>query len=125
MSSADRPPPVIVEPEPEPDVPPAERHRPARWAQLTFGAAAAVAIAMVCVLAVKAATWDWMAVGDYGSLRLRALDVGSVDIRKRGSAVDVEQVQRRLKLGGTRPATVVLTRVANSPWAFVCTGLRK
>jgi hypothetical protein len=50
---------------------------------------------------------------------LRALDVGAVDIRKRGSAVDVDDVRRRLKLAGERSATVVLTRVANKPWAFV------
>jgi hypothetical protein len=52
---------------------------------------------------------------------LRALDIGTVDIRKRGSAVDVEDLQRRLKLTGARAATVVLTRVRNRPWAFVCT----
>jgi predicted RNA methylase len=51
---------------------------------------------------------------------LRALDVGVVDIRKRGSAVDVDEVQRRLKLTGSRNATVVLTRVANKPWMLVC-----
>jgi hypothetical protein len=53
---------------------------------------------------------------------LRSLDIGSVDIRKRGSAVDVDEIQRRLKLTGSRPATVVLTRVADKPWAFVCPG---
>jgi SAM-dependent methyltransferase len=51
---------------------------------------------------------------------LNALDVGSVDIRKRGSAVEVEDIQSRLKLSGTRGATVVLTRVRNQPWMFVC-----
>jgi SAM-dependent methyltransferase len=51
---------------------------------------------------------------------LRGLDVGSVDIRKRGSAVDVDDLQRRLKLTGSRAATVVLTRVANKPWMLVC-----
>ena len=54
---------------------------------------------------------------------LRRLDVGVVDIRKRGSAVDVDEIQRRLKLTGQRKATVVLTRVADRPWAFVCTDL--
>jgi hypothetical protein len=54
---------------------------------------------------------------------LRALDVGSVDIRKRGSAVDVEAVHKRLKLSGHRAATVVLTRVADKPWAMICTVL--
>lgn len=52
---------------------------------------------------------------------LRRLDVGTIDIRKRGSAVDVEDLQRRLKPSGSRSATVVLTRVADRPWAMVCT----
>ena len=51
---------------------------------------------------------------------LRDLDVGTVDIRKRGSAVDVDEIQRRLKLTGRRAATVVLTRVANRQWTMVC-----
>jgi hypothetical protein len=51
---------------------------------------------------------------------LRELDVGVVDIRKRGSAVDVDELRRRLKLTGRRSATVVLTRAMNAPWAFVC-----
>lgn len=52
---------------------------------------------------------------------LRSLGVTSVDIRKRGSAVDVEDLQRRLRLKGSgRGGTVVLTRVADRPWAFVC-----
>jgi hypothetical protein len=59
-----------------------------------------------------------------GRLReaLRELDVGTVDIRKRGSAVDVDDLQRRLKLKGSRAATVVLTRVGDRPWAMVCSG---
>jgi hypothetical protein len=52
---------------------------------------------------------------------LRSLDVGRVDIRKRGSAVDVDALQKRLKLSGGRAATVVLTRVGDKPWALVCT----
>ncbi len=52
--------------------------------------------------------------------KLRDLDIGSVDIRKRGSAVDVDEIQRRLKLQGEGSATVVLTRVADRPWMFVC-----
>ena len=54
---------------------------------------------------------------------LRGARRGSVDIRKRGSAVDVDEMQRRLKLDGTRPATVVLTRVSDRPWAIVCSSL--
>jgi hypothetical protein len=53
--------------------------------------------------------------------KLRRLDVGTIDIRKRGSAVDVEDIQRRLRVSGSRSATIVLTRVADRPWAMVCT----
>jgi hypothetical protein len=53
---------------------------------------------------------------------LRRLGIGVVDIRKRGSAVDVDELQRRLKLKGERAATVVLTRVSGRPWLFVCSG---
>jgi len=51
---------------------------------------------------------------------LRTLDIGTVDIRKRGSAVDVDEIQRKLKLEGTRSGTVVLTRMQDRPWMFVC-----
>jgi SAM-dependent methyltransferase len=52
--------------------------------------------------------------------RLRALDVGAVDIRRRGLAGDVDALHRRLKLSGSRRATLVMTRVRDRPWAFVC-----
>jgi len=51
---------------------------------------------------------------------LRARGVGAVDVRKRGSAVDVEELRRRLRLRGDARATVVLTRLAGRPWALVC-----
>ncbi len=51
---------------------------------------------------------------------LRSLDIGRADIRKRGSPVDVDELQRKLKLRGSRAALVVLTRVEDRPWAFVC-----
>ncbi len=54
---------------------------------------------------------------------LRTLNVGTVDIRKRGSAVDVDDLQRRLKLTGTRRAIAVLTRVSDKPWMLVCSEL--
>jgi SAM-dependent methyltransferase len=54
---------------------------------------------------------------------LRARGVGSVTVKKRGSAVDPEQLRRELRLPGgpgTSPAVVVLTRVAGAPIALVC-----
>jgi hypothetical protein len=53
--------------------------------------------------------------------RLRALDVGAVDIRRRGLAGDVDQIRRRLKLAGKTRATIVITRVNDKPWGLICT----
>lgn len=52
--------------------------------------------------------------------RLRALDIGAVDIRRRGLAGDVELLHRQLRLSGSRRATLVMTRVNDRPWALVC-----
>jgi len=54
---------------------------------------------------------------------LRRLDIGSIEIRRRGLAGDVDALKRRLRTDGRRSATVVLTRVVNRPWAFVCSDL--
>jgi THUMP domain-containing protein/RNA cap guanine-N2 methyltransferase len=54
---------------------------------------------------------------------LRRLDVGSIDIRRRGLAGDVDELKRRLRPSGSRFATVVLTRALDKPWAFVCRDL--
>ena len=53
--------------------------------------------------------------------RLRELEIGAIDIRRRGLAGDVDQIRRRLNLSGTRRATVVITRVNNKPWGLICT----
>jgi hypothetical protein len=53
--------------------------------------------------------------------RLRELDVGAVDIRRRGLAGDVDQIRRRLKLAGRARATIVITRVNDKPWGLICT----
>jgi len=54
------------------------------------------------------------------SARLRELDVGAVDIRRRGLAGDVEELRKRFKLNGTKRATVAMTRVRDAPWCFIC-----
>ncbi|MFL6137181.1 MAG: class I SAM-dependent methyltransferase [Frankiaceae bacterium] len=54
---------------------------------------------------------------------LRELDVGSVDVRRRGLAGDVDDIRRRLRLSGSRRAVVAMTRVADRPWAFVATAV--
>jgi hypothetical protein len=52
--------------------------------------------------------------------RLRALDIGVVDIRRRGLAGDVAALHRKLKLSGSRRAVLVMTRREDRPWALIC-----
>lgn len=52
--------------------------------------------------------------------KLRELGIGAADIRRRGLAGDVEQIRRRLKLQGEKPATIVLTRREDKPWGLIC-----
>lgn len=52
---------------------------------------------------------------------LRRLDIGAIDIRRRGLAGDVDDLRRQLSPSGSRRATVVLTRVVDKPWSFICT----
>ena len=56
--------------------------------------------------------------------RLRALlrerGVGRLEIRKRGSALEPEQLRRDLRLAGPAAASLVLTRVAGAPTVLVC-----
>jgi SAM-dependent methyltransferase len=52
--------------------------------------------------------------------RLRAHDIGALDIRRRGLAGDVSVIRRRLRTSGARPATLVMTRVEDRPWALIC-----
>jgi SAM-dependent methyltransferase len=52
-------------------------------------------------------------------LRERLRGVGTVTIKKRGTAVEPERLRRQLKLSGTEEATIVLTRVAGRQVAMV------
>jgi SAM-dependent methyltransferase len=52
---------------------------------------------------------------------LRRHDIGAVDLRRRGLAGDVDELRRRLRPTGARRGVVLLTRVADRPWAIVCT----
>lgn len=56
--------------------------------------------------------------------RLRALlrerGIGRLEIRKRGSALDPEQLRRDLRLSGSAAASLVMTRVAGAPTALLC-----
>ena len=50
---------------------------------------------------------------------LRERRVGAVTIKKRGSAVDIERLRKDLRLSGDERATVILTRIATRPYAFL------
>jgi hypothetical protein len=52
--------------------------------------------------------------------RLRDRGVGRVEVLKRGSAVDVEDLRRSLRLAGPHAATLVLTRVAGQQHVLLC-----
>jgi THUMP domain-like/RNA cap guanine-N2 methyltransferase len=68
--------------------------------------------------------WEVTDVLPFSLKRLRALlrerGVGSVTVKKRGSAVDPEELRRQLRLSGPAHAVVVLTRVAGAPTVLVC-----
>ena len=51
---------------------------------------------------------------------LRERGVGRLEIRKRGSALEPEQLRRDLRLSGSAPASLVLTRVAGAPTVLLC-----
>jgi hypothetical protein len=55
-------------------------------------------------------------------VRLRALDVGAVTVKKRGSPLDTDTLARQLSGEGSRALVVVLTRVAEQPAALICEG---
>ncbi|WP_067496010.1 class I SAM-dependent methyltransferase [Actinoplanes sp. TFC3] len=58
--------------------------------------------------------------------RLRALlrerGVGRAEIRKRGSALEPEQLRKDLRLNGKAGVALVLTRVAGAPVVMICRG---
>ena len=70
-----------------------------------------------------AASYEVLEVLPFGLKRLRgalrARGVGPLTVKKRGTAVDPDELRRRLRLTGDEPATVVLTRVAGAQTALV------
>jgi hypothetical protein len=51
---------------------------------------------------------------------LRERRVGRLTIKKRGSALEPEQLRRDLRLEGTEEATIILTRVGGAPTVMMC-----
>ena len=56
-----------------------------------------------------------------GKLReyLRERSVGRVTLLKRAVELDANDVQRKLKLVGTKHCTVILVRSLGKPWAII------
>jgi hypothetical protein len=52
--------------------------------------------------------------------RLRELDVGVLEIKKRGLSIDPDVLRRRLKLAGSEKRTLILTRIGQKAFAFIC-----
>jgi SAM-dependent methyltransferase len=55
--------------------------------------------------------------------RLRELNVGVLEIKKRGSDVVPETLRKELQLRGERAATLIITRVGDSHRALICEAL--
>jgi hypothetical protein len=51
---------------------------------------------------------------------LRSHDIGVLEIRKRGVAVEPDRLRRELRLSGSTAASLVLTRIGTRPVAFLC-----
>lgn len=51
---------------------------------------------------------------------LRTHDIGRLEIRKRGSALDVEKLRHDLRLSGDAGGVLLLTRLAGRPAALLC-----
>ncbi|MFC4590494.1 class I SAM-dependent methyltransferase [Sphaerisporangium corydalis] len=51
---------------------------------------------------------------------LRERRIGAVTLKKRGSALDLEQLRKDLRLSGDKSCVVALTRIGERPFALIC-----
>ncbi|MCW2880433.1 MAG: hypothetical protein JWQ95_4533 [Sphaerisporangium sp.] len=51
---------------------------------------------------------------------LRERRIGTLTLKKRGSALDLERLRKDLRLSGDKSCVVVLTRIGERPFAFIC-----
>ncbi|MEV6985731.1 class I SAM-dependent methyltransferase [Sphaerisporangium sp. NPDC051017] len=51
---------------------------------------------------------------------LREREIGTVTLKKRGSALDLERLRKDLRLSGDKSCVVALTRIGARPFAFIC-----
>jgi SAM-dependent methyltransferase len=54
---------------------------------------------------------------------LRERDIGTLTIKKRGFAAEIERLRRDLRPNGSRECVLVLTRVGDAPVALICRAL--
>jgi len=54
------------------------------------------------------------------SHRMHQLNIGRVTIKKRGSPLDPQQLERALKLKGDLSLTLILTHVQGKPYVLLC-----
>ncbi len=57
--------------------------------------------------------------------RLRELDAGKIIVKKRGVPFEPEEIERGMKLTGSRELILVLTRIREKAWALICRALRE
>lgn len=55
--------------------------------------------------------------------RLRELDAGKIIVKKRGVPFDPQEVERGMKLGGSRELILILTRIRGKAWALITRAL--
>jgi THUMP domain-like len=51
---------------------------------------------------------------------LRDRGIGRLTVKKRGSALEPEQLRKDLRLSGPNELTIILTRVAGAPAVLLC-----
>ena len=51
---------------------------------------------------------------------LREMDAGKIIVKKRGVPFEPEEVERRMKLTGSKEFVLVLTRIRGKAWALIC-----
>ncbi len=73
-----------------------------------------------------ARTWEVVYSGRWSLKQLRSvlidLDAGSIDIRKRRSPLDTDQLRKKLgaALKGNKRYMIFLTEIRDKPWMFIC-----
>jgi SAM-dependent methyltransferase len=116
----------------EPDPAVIRAHLVAEYASTVDGTLADPTIAYVYAdVPVPSPLGRWYEVLDrmpFSVKRLRAAlrerDAGALTVKKRGSAIEPDELRRQLRLSGSVPTTVMLTRTAGAPTALIVRAVR-